>query len=92
MTTDPRIVYGTRCVWWDSIAKVGRTEGGRHPLPCCPRCGGALFEVPSEADWWAGVDRHEKAGNPGYRAFVEWLRGKCFPKYEDARFVYEAKR
>lgn len=43
---DSRIVYGARCVWWDSIANAATKPGG---LPCCPHCGGVLMEVPTEA-------------------------------------------
>lgn len=74
---DGRIVYGARCSWWDSISKVGR----RVNLPCCPHCGNVLFEMPSEADWWAGVDHYEAAGHPGYRRMMEWARGKCFQNF-----------
>lgn len=30
MTTDTRIVYGIRCLWWDSIDKVGTTPPFRR--------------------------------------------------------------
>jgi len=85
---DTRIVYGARCAWWDSIDKVGTTPTG---LPACPHCGGVLFEVGTEAEWWLGVERHEAAGNDGYRAFVVWLRGKCFPTLEVAADAYQAR-
>ena len=84
--SDQRIVYGARCSWWDSIDKVATTAGG---LPCCPFCGGVLFEVVDEATWWGDVDRHEAGGRPGYRGFVEWLRGKCRPSVADARAEYD---
>lgn len=87
--TDTRIAYGTRCSWWDSIDKVGKTPPHNGiSIPCCPHCGSPLFEVPDEQSWFAGVDKHD-AKNPGYRAFVEWLRGRCFPNYQDARAVYD---
>ena len=81
-----RIVYGARCAWWGSIHDVAAKPSG---LPCCPHCGGVLMEVGSEAEWWAGVDRSEQDGNPGYRAFIEWLRGQCFPTLEQAREFYD---
>ncbi|MEW6256544.1 MAG: hypothetical protein AB1592_11355 [Pseudomonadota bacterium] len=84
-TEDTRVAFGVRCVWWDGIANVGR----RGNLPACPRCGGPLFEVPDEATWFGGVDQHEANGNPGYRAFIEWQRGKCFPSFLAARAAYE---
>jgi hypothetical protein len=73
---DPRIVYGAGCSWWDSIDKVAKTASG---LPCCPHCGGVLFEVANEARWWRDVQMFESEHEPGYRKFIEWLRGRCFP-------------
>jgi len=78
---DRRVVYGARCSWWGSISEVGSIGSG---LPCCPTCSGVLFEVPSAQEWWAGVDRHEAEGRTGYRAFIEWLRGRCFPSLDAA--------
>lgn len=86
---DARIVYGARCVWWDSIDKVAAKPSG---LPCCPSCGGVLFEMASESEWWASVRRHETEQEPGYAAFVEWLRGKCYPTADEARLAYAASR
>ena len=84
--TDQRIVYGARCMWWDSIDKLVAHSGAT--LPCCPRCGGMLFELPDENMWWAGVDRYEANGHPGYRAMIEWSRGKCFPSLEATQKAY----
>ncbi len=86
------IVYGaSHCVWWDSIDKAGGIPiEGCPPLPCCPHCGGVLFQQ-EESAWWKGVDRYEVEGHPGYRKFVEWWRGKCFPTYEAARAAYAAR-
>jgi len=86
---DTRIVYGAGCSWWDSISAAGSTASG---LPCCPHCGSPLFEVASEGEWWAGVDRHEATAldGDGYRAFVEWLRGRHFTTLAVARARYEA--
>lgn len=84
--TDTRIAYGARCVWWGSIQKVGNRKG----LPCCPECGGVLYEMPNEAAWFEGVDRHDER-QPGYRKFIEWLRGKCYPSYGHAKAAYEAR-
>jgi hypothetical protein len=74
-----RIAYGARCGWWDSIDKVGTKASG---LPCCPHCGGVLFEVATEEEWWASARRHEADGHPGYVAALEWSRGQCFPSVE----------
>ena len=93
-STDTRIPYGIRCTWWDSIDKVALTPPGPsgHQIPCCPHCGGVLFEVESEAKWFEGVDRHEANGHPGYRAMVEWSRGKCFPNYAALESAFAASR
>lgn len=85
---DTRIVCGARCCWWDSINKVGHHQG----LPCCPHCGSVLFEFPSEKEWFESVDKYEKAGNPGYRALIEWSRGKCFKTWLEAKAVFLAER
>ena len=90
--SDDRIVYGMRCVWWDGIEKVGRTPPrGGISVPCCPHCGGVLYEMPSPKEWWAGVDKHQAAGHPGYRDFIEWLKGKCFPTVQAAKVAYGQK-
>lgn len=86
---DPRIVHGATCAWWDSIDKVGSTASG---LPACPHCGGVLFECPNEQSWWEGAEKWEQDGHPGYVAFLEWLRGKCFANLTVAREVYELER
>lgn len=90
---DTRIAYGARCVWWDSIQNVGTiTARNGATLPCCPHCRGMLFEMPNEQEWFAGVDKYEGAGHPGYRAFAEWMRGKCFPDINAAKRAYEAEQ
>lgn len=89
---DKRIAYGVGCTWWDSIYRVGKTPmSGGISLPCCPFCKSMLFEVPSEQSWFAGVDAHEKDGNPGYRKLIEWNRGKCFKNMADLKKAYEAE-
>lgn len=88
--TDPRIVYGGCCVWWDSIANAGTTPSG---LPGCPRCGSPLFEVASALVWWTNVDSYaEREGDTEYRAFIEWLRGQCFPTVSIARTAFQLER
>lgn len=87
---DKRIAYGAGCTWWDSIAVVSIMAKTR--LPCCPHCGGLLYEVDSLAEWTAAGERHEKSGHPGYAAFLLWLRGKCFKTTAEARSAYEKTR
>lgn len=81
-----RVVYGARCTWWGLISEASAKPSG---LPCCPHCGGVLFEVPSETEWWAGVDQAERDGRAGYRAFIEWLRGRCCATFDIAHATYE---
>lgn len=90
-----KVVYGARCVWWDTIDKTGRTPPREGiSIPCCPHCGGVLYEAGSEDEWWVAVDRHEaKKPEPGYRKLLEWMRGKCFTNYPAAQKAYaEAHR
>lgn len=89
---DARIVYSARGTWWDSIDKVGLTPPGAsgHRLPCCPHCGSMLFEMDGEDQWWAGAERYEKDGHPGYVDMVKWGRGKCFPNYAALEAAYKA--
>lgn len=84
---DKRFVYGARCCWFGSITEVGHTDGG---LPCCPHCRSVLYEMPDETTWWDGVDRYEASGHPGYRAMVEWMRGKHFRSPIEAATAYAA--
>lgn len=82
------IAYGARCVWWDDKSKVASKDGTSTGLPCCPECGGVLFES-DEKDWWAGVD--EVATTiPRYREFIEWQRGRCFPAFAQAMDTFLA--
>ena len=86
--SDPRIVYGAGCCWWDSIDKVGHVGS----LPVCPHCSSVLYETPSLEVWNDGVLRHAaKTADPAYVRFVAWLRGKCFRKYTEARAAFEAE-
>lgn len=92
---DRRIAYGATCTWWDDIGKVGKTKGGEFSIPCCPHCGGILFEIENIGQWWRGVDAHEANGNPGYLRMIEFGRGKCYKTSEHldrAFFCHEAKQ
>lgn len=89
---DTRIPYGASCTWWDSIDKVGTKESaGGHKLPCCPHCRGMLFEMSTPEEWFEGVDRYDASGHPGYRAMIEWARGKCFPGLTALKAAYDAR-
>jgi len=87
---DTRIVYGATCTWWDSIDKAAARPSG---LPCCPHCGGVLFQMSDVETWWEQVDAREVgAADPGYRRFVKWLRGQCFTGYDEARAVFASRK
>lgn len=87
---DGRFCYGANCTWFGSIHEVGSTKPltDGHSLPCCPLCGGMLFEMPDEGEWWESIDAYERGDyptptahpHPGYRAMWEWQRAqkKCF--------------
>jgi hypothetical protein len=102
---DTRVVYGVTCTWWDSIQNVGQraveeisiypergqpTQVPATSMPCCPHCGGMLFEMPHENDFMKGAQEHEADGHPGYVQFVRWARGKCFPNVDAAQSVYRS--
>lgn len=73
-------VYGAMCTWWDDISKVATKPSG---LPCCPNCGGVLFQIGTQ-EWIEGAERYEReSGNEGYVERLEWARGKCFPVRPD---------
>ena len=74
---DPRIVYGARCSWWESIKHVGINQ--ENGLPVCPHCGSPLLEVENEERWIKGAQNFEDEGMANYVEFIEWVRGKCFP-------------
>lgn len=80
---DARLCYGATCTWFGSIHETGGI--GKGALPCCPHCGGVLFEMAHEGEWWAGIDSYEKEGHPGYRAMWEWQRAqkRCFSLHPD---------
>lgn len=90
--SDTRLAYGARCTWFGPIQEVGSVGPSR--LPCCPLCGSMLFELPTEAAWWEGVDRFEAEGHPGYRALWEWQREqkKCFSNTRGLTELIDAYR
>lgn len=72
-------------------AALDRDVASGPGLPCCPHCGGMLFEMASEEEWWTAARKLEADSHPGYVAFLTWARGKCFPTYEDATMAYELR-
>lgn len=114
---DTRFCYGANCSWFGPIQDVGSTGKyhvkdkaehfpaplGDHSLPCCPCCGGMLFEVPNADTFWGAIkvfeignykmppdDRPGKA-HPGYTAMWEWQRDQktCFPNADALRDAYQ---
>lgn len=72
------IAYGAMCSWYDDKAKVGHKESG---LPCCPHCGGVLFEIERDV-WERGVTERlaftHVADRADYPQLVAWARGRCY--------------
>lgn len=88
MPKDPRIVFGANCTWWESIDKASKIIG--TDMPCCPRCHSVLFEVANEEVWWRDIENYDSQQRPGYRKYMEWAKGKCFPGgFEEAWLVYQ---
>jgi hypothetical protein len=93
-----RIAYGACCTWWGPIDQVSlrflvasrAKEPDTHQVPCCPECGGMLFEMDSEERWWNGVDKYNEE-HPGYRRLVTWAKGKCFRTWLEAKEAYECR-
>lgn len=93
---DTRFCYGANCTWFGSIHEVSNTKEHPHHksrpqpddfgLPCCPVCGGMLFETQSESEWWDQVDKFERGDypsqtrhpHPGYREMLEWQKRGMF--------------
>lgn len=83
--TSKTIVNGAMCTWWGVLGEDNsHTESG---LPCCPHCGGVLFQQ-TEESWWNGVVAYEDAGHPDYGNFIHWIENKCFKTFEDAKKAY----
>jgi hypothetical protein len=79
---DTRYVYGF-CTWHNTIDKVGMSGS----LPCCPKCGSMLMELPNEDSWWINVREFDKT-HPGYLELIKWGQGKCFPNLIDLIEAY----
>ena len=89
-SNDTRIVYGARCLWWDSIDKVSHVGSSR--LPCCPHCGSVLFECPTLDDFMKGAAEYEQQGHPDYQNQLKWMRGRCFRTLDEATRAYQAQK
>ena len=73
------VAYSVGCTWWDDKRRVGMTPSG---LPCCPSCGSVLMECEGAVFLGPDLKRHEQ-DDPGYTAFLLWLRGRCIPRSPD---------
>ena len=71
----PEIVaYGALCRWWDDKRNVGVRPSG---LPCCPHCGGPLYEADGQ-DWFAAAESYEQTNrSPGYIEHLWASQGMC---------------
>lgn len=85
------VAFGANCSWWDLKQNVGTMRnvrpGSTSDLPCCPKCGGVLFEAELE-QWWIAAETYEKNGHGAYQDYLEWAQGKCFPTTQIATEVW----
>lgn len=91
-TVGPEMVaFGATCSWWDLKTNASRIcyvrPGQTSTLPCCPKCGGVLFEAELN-DWWIQAEVYEKNGHPTYQDYLEWAQGKCFPTTQIAQEIW----
>lgn len=84
MSDTKLIVYGARCVWWDSPEKAGQST---DDMPCCPHCKSVLLQQPEE-QWIQAATDHDKRA-PGYLRFVLWLKSKCYPNWGAAQLAHD---
>lgn len=79
------IMFGANCTWYGDTV-VAKIDG---KLPCCPKCGSPLFEMP-KINWCGALNKTEKA-NPGYLKFMTWLKDNHHKSYRAAREAYKAE-
>ena len=84
---DTRFVYGALCLFMAPIQLAGKTPSG---LPCCPHCGGVLYECDSKDEFMKGANDYAK-GHPGYLKMLAWAEGKCFKTFDDLITAYIQK-
>ena len=61
-------MYGALCCWWTADPKdMGQHEGG---LPCCPHCGGPLFQARLEPFLKSAREHPEHYGSGGILTFA----------------------
>lgn len=102
--TDTRYVYGANCSWHGPIADIATKTLPVNPynpmeetvtLPCCPHCGGMLFEFPNKQIWDDAIAVTE-GKVPGYADYVAWLSsvGVCWPNNGEAlkRYNFTQKK
>lgn len=84
------VVYGATCTWWGTLDEVKATPAG---LPCCPYCGGVLFET-SREDWTKGAARQAAVDGDEYLKVVAWLReaGRCFKSFAIATAAWREEQ
>jgi hypothetical protein len=83
--TQDRIAYGASCTWWGSLEDAGIGLA-------CPHCHGPLIVGESLERWQQDLELQD-ALNPGYKAFIDWLRGHwCYPTMLEAEAAYWTAR
>lgn len=65
------IWYGLCTYWTDDWNKV--RSGG---VPQCPHCGSPGMQTTAKV-WFAGAQRFQSEGNPGYMAFIAQSKEQC---------------
>lgn len=72
---DRGIWYGAgNCTYWtDDWTKVSKKLSG---IPCCPKCGSVGLQTTAR-DWFGGVARFQRDGNPGYVNFIKQSAEQC---------------
>ena len=75
MINDTRYVYGATCTWHGPISEASSGDPDLPSgLPCCPNCGGVLFELPSRAKWDEDVDKYIKdAIHEDLCLYYDWM-------------------
>lgn len=73
---DERYVWGITCTWHGPIYEVGKLVGGQEAgssIPCCPYCGGPLFEANSKAEWDKSAQKFCEECMEGDPDYILWL-------------------
>lgn len=92
MSEDTRYCYGIGCTWHGPIQHtIPRPKFKDYNPPCCPYCGGLLFELDSKKEWDEGVEKFTKKNPefPLYPQFIEQLNQYGCKSFQDWNFKKE---